>query len=240
MQHSVISLAVHTVYRPQGYVHKLIESLFCSDYINEYKGILHLYVGCKNSTWLSQYSESRFIRIHELTEDEYEGIEKDHRNIRFNKKYVQCMRELGNQETGLLIAEDDVIFRSNWYHCLLDTLDEMKTKGLQDFILACYYADGVALNRIGRTFWSYSPNSFFGTQLVYYQRIPGQEFANYLHASVHTHRPADLRLSEFCTINNNIFATSKSLVQHIGDVSIDSHPAHRAYNFHLPWPESDN
>lgn len=239
MMQTVIPLAVNTVYRPQGYVHKLIESLFCSDYINEYRGTLHLYVGCKDSLWISQYAESRSICIHEMVEDAYAGSETEHRNIRFNKKYIQCLRELGDQDSGILVAEDDTIFRSNWYHCLIDTLSEMTDKGFHDFILSCYYADGVALNRLGRTFWSYNPHSFFGTQLVYYQRMPGQEFANYLHASLHTHRPADLRLSEFCTIHKNLFATSRSLVQHVGDVSIDAHPAHRAYNFNKSWPEAD-
>lgn len=240
MQNSVISLAVHTVYRPQGYVHKLIESLFCSDYINEYKGILHLYVGCKDYKYLSQYAESSFICMHTMSEEECVGLDAEHRNIRFNKKYIQCIRELGDQDRGILVAEDDIIFRQNWYHCLLDTIDEMKIKGYKDYVLSCYYGDGVAVSRLGRTVWAYYPHSFFGTQLVYYQRMPGQEFANYLHAGIKNPRPTDLKLAEFCTINANLYATNRSLVQHIGDISIDAHPAHRAYNFHLPWEESED
>jgi hypothetical protein len=103
-------------------------------------------------------------------------------------------------------------------------------------VLALYYPGDVQRSPRGVHYQSYVASSFYGTQAMYF--APGVATAVSNHLASMPSRTVDMALRNRLVKDQNVYATIRSLAQHIGYTStgLAGH-MHRAADFHLPWPE---
>lgn len=140
---------------------------------------------------------------------------------------------------GVLVCEDDVVFRNGWVGMLEDALGEME--GLGEFLLTLYSGrdhEEEALRR-GRFYSSYVAAGFYGTQALFYtagEVAPCREVV--WRCGVETaEEPYDLLLKRRAISQQHLYTTRHSLVQHAGVVSTGLGWGHRSPSFERAWPE---
>ena len=142
-----------------------------------------------------------------------------HRRLNYNFHRLLSI-DLGSAP-GLCICEDDLEFVPGFVSTLLATIDEIE-QSLDKYILAVYSPydlEDPAYAR-GRLYCAYAA-PFYANQCIYYPRSIIPEVAEFILANgVHTYtEPNDLLVKRIGEARRCLYATRRSLVQHIGSVS---------------------
>ncbi len=155
--------------------------------------------------------------------------------------YWRALGLAGAGARAVLVCEDDVIFRDGWLAMLLQSLEEMRARGLADFILAayaCYGLDRPALRR-GTYYSSYPGRDFYGTIAMLYPG-PEREAVRSLiweHGVACPEEPYDLLIGRHAVQRQHLYATRYSVVQHVGTRSTGLGAGGRqSQSFDRPWP----
>lgn len=148
---------------------------------------------------------------------------------------------LAPEVRGVLVCEDDVIFREGWLGLLLETLNEMESAGHREFLLAAYspYDHEARWLRRGRYFSSYIASGFYGTQAVFYPRAEAEAVGAlvWTHGVEASEEPYDLLVKRRAVARQHLYTTRCSLAQHIGAKSTGlGDGRHRSPSFATPWP----
>ena len=228
----MIPIAVCTVARPQPYLYATMTSLLASDW---HGGPVHVCVGGPDQLYARPHAGRR-VTIHPLTADEWESMRHTSLPARFNANYRRCLQHASDD--GLIVLEDDVLVRPDWCRCLRLALEEIQAAGRRDYVLALYYPGDVQRSPRGTYYQSYVASSFYGTQALYY--APGVAATVVDHLAATPSRTVDMTLRNRLVKDQNVYATIRSLTQHIGYTStgLAGH-MHRAADFHLPWPSGN-
>lgn len=225
----MIPIAVCTVARPQPYLYATLTSLLASDW----HGIsIHLCIGGPDHAYAKRYTERR-VAIHPLTDAEWDAMKDTSIHSRFNANYRRCLQHASDE--GLIVLEDDVLVRPDWYRCLRLAIEEMHAAGRRDYVLALYYPADVRRSSRGIHYQSYIASSFYGTQALYFS--PGVIAKVIDHLAATPARTVDMALRDLFVKHQNVYATIRNLAQHIGytTTGLAGH-MHRAADFHVPWP----
>lgn len=225
----MIPIAVCSVARPQPYLYATLTSLLASDW---HGSPIHVCVGGSDHAYAKRYADRR-VAIHPLTAAEWDAMKDTSLHARFNANYRRCLQHAGDE--GLVVLEDDVLVRPDWYRCLRLAIDEMRDHGRRDYVLALYHPANVIRAPRGRYHQSYIASSFYGTQALYF--APGVAATVMDHLAATPTRTVDMALRNRLVKDQNLYATIRSLVQHIGytTTGLAGH-MHRAADFHVPWP----
>ena len=189
---------------------------------------------------LAQHGRVRWVA---RTVEENERVASFHLHRRACHSYWRALGLAGAGARAVLVCEDDVIFRDGWLAMLLQSLEEMRTRGLEDFILAayaCYDLDQSALRR-GTYYSSYPARGFYGTPAMLYPE-PEREAVRSLiweHGVACPEEPYDLLIGRRAVERQHLYATRYSLVQHVGMKSTGLGAGGRqSRSFARPWPAS--
>jgi hypothetical protein len=238
----VIPIGICTVDRPQGYVHRTIESLLASDYGVELDCQIHLFVGCPDPSYLARYGDEPRITVHPLPISLCQEMWNERIHPRFNRNYLRCLRHITGISPavqGVIVFEDDAVLRPDWFGRLRESIAELETWIPDPYVLAFYYAGNVRLSPRGQAFCSYIAETCYGTQAMYYPLPSALGFADFLAQHIHKIGAADIILRHWCVQHQNLYATIRCLAQHIGfeTTGLAGH-MHQAMNYHEPWPQS--
>jgi UDP-galactopyranose mutase len=162
-----------------------------------------------------------------------------------------------NDYSGILICEDDVLFRPRFFDRFATALDEVISDGWETFLLSLYdpYHEDREQNprfRRGKYYAHYPAEDCFGGQGVYFPRAVFKR-AREFWKNRGWRRPAaektnDIILADFggqvCTQGpraGGIFVTYRSLVQHAGKHSSTASGSqyHYSNTFDKPWYDED-
>ena len=175
------------------------------------------------------------------TAEENERVAPFHIHRRACHNYCRALGLAAPGAGALLLCEDDVIFRDGWLGMLLQSLNEMRARGLEDFILAayaCYDFDTPALRR-GTFYSSYPAHGFYATPAMLY---PAPECAAvrewiWEHGVVSMEAPYDLLIGRRAVERQHLYATRYSIVQHVGTTSTGlGEGGRQSRSFEQPWP----
>ena len=142
---------------------------------------------------------------------------------------------------GLLVFEDDVVFRDGWVGMLLEMLEEMYEAGWAEFMvtLSSYREHESAALRRGRFFLRYEEEGFYGTQGMFYTASEVEPLREIIfeRGMVRAEAPFDLLVKYQVQGRANFFASRVALIQHAGQVSTGL-GANGLKNgtFAKPWP----
>lgn len=186
---------------------------------------------------LSHHTQVRWVP---RTAEETARVQGFHVHRRACHNYWRALG-LGAEARGLIVCEDDVIFRDGWLGMLLECLNEMNGAEHREFILAAYspYDHEARWLRRGRCFSSYIANGFYGTQAVFYPRGEAETVRSLIwtHGVVVSEAPYDLLIQRRAVARQHLYATRCSLAQHIGAKSTGlGDGRHRSPSFATPWP----
>lgn len=141
---------------------------------------------------------------------------------------------------AVLLCEDDVIFRDGWLGMLLECLNEMRRKGLREFLLTAYSTRNHDRHgwRRGAFYSSYVANGFYGTQAMLYPAGQMEAVSTLIwEQGVLVHqKPYDLLINRLADKRQHLYTTRYSLVQHTGMKSTGLGNGHMSPTFKLPWP----
>jgi hypothetical protein len=244
-EHLVI--AIKTVNRDPQYIHKTLASMFAADDWVKRTGEVLLLPGCEDIDYLADYLHHEGLRVIPLTSEEaatLAQITRKKSRAAFNR--CRSLRIPLEGKLGVLVVEDDVIFRDHFVRRLLATVEEMEQgRGLRDYALALFSIHDLEMfpeMRRGARFCSYAA-PFSATQGIYYPATVTEKLAQHVedHA-IRTYRlPGDLLVGEF--MRGRIYATPRFLVQHIGEVSTGLGGTHMDrsvfYRPYVPLSERD-
>jgi len=215
-------LAIMTVDREPQYVHRTLASLFASDPLVHEVSSVHLVIDTSESAYLRDYRHHGKLLFHPLRDAEYERTADWSPHRRFCRNYVRCLSLPVPDGGGLCVCEDDVVFRDLFVQRLLTTIDELEAHtGKTDYCLAlftdCDLERDPSFYR-GRHFCSYGW-PFRGTQCMYYPRAVAAELRDYIqeHGVTKTEDCGDLLIARLYA--DRMYASPRSLVNHIGRVS---------------------
>ena len=126
---------------------------------------------------------------------------------------------------------------------MLRAVEEMEDEhGLVKYLLACYapyrLADNPSLKR-GRYYVSYFAPGFYGTQCVYYPRcvLPDVSKMVWERGVVAHKKPGDMIVKEYAVAINGLYATIRSIAQHIGSKSTGLGNFHCSPTFDEEFPD---
>lgn len=183
----------------------------------------------------------RRVRWVARTAEESARVAGFHVHRRACHNYWRALGLAPAETRGVVVCEDDVIFRDGWLGMLLDCLNEMQGVVRNDFLLSAYSAGDHEHGplRRGRFYSSYVECSFYGTQAMFY--LPGE--ARAVRALLWTHgveapqAPYDLLIQRWAVAQQHLYTTRHSLVQHAGAQSTGlGDGRHRSPSFLRLWP----
>lgn len=252
-----IAVAFFTFDRKPGpaYIHRSIESL-CQAEPRHAEIPIHIIIDGKSDAFVKQYKSHFNIALHPIDAEKWDTQTAHweiHRRIAFS--YHRCFSlALESEATGILICEDDVLFRRQFLGRLNTVLTEMHQDGWRDFVLSLYDPHPEPRERRtslarGKYYGAYPGWEFYGGQAVYFPRSVLKLAIEFwaLHGwkdRVAAERPNDLLIGAFGEAlwqrnpkSGGIYAAYRSLVQHAGK---ESHTGlspnfHCAPSFSLPW-----
>jgi len=254
-----IVVAFFTFDRNPGpaYIHQSIESL-CQAEPRHAEIPIHIIIDGKSDAFVNQYRSHRNITLHPIDAREWDMQTAQweiHRRIAFS--YHRCFSlALQSRASGILICEDDVVFRPQFFHRLNVVLADMHQDGWCDFVLSLYDPHPeprerrTSLRR-GQYYGAYPGWEFYGGQAVYFPQSVLNLAIEFWAQRGWKDRPAaerpnDLLIGAFGEMlwhrnkkRGGIYAVYRSLVQHAGKVSHTglSPGFHSAPTFSLPWQD---
>lgn len=158
-------------------------------------------------------------------EKAYASDSSRHRDSQYN--YSQALL---NTKDGLIV-EDDVQFCKDFNNHYENILQNLPSSRYAIALYACY--DFWNRSLINGFFAEYPVNDFYATQAMLFDIHTAREFGSYLARTIGK-EPHDLALKTFIKEINpqvKLYATSYSLVQHIGQISTGLGHSHQTKNF---------
>ena len=221
-----LTIAILTVSRSPQYIHQTLASMFAADETVHRVRHVWIMVGQEDTAYLDRYSHHQRITVCPLSPDEAKMVAEWNIHRRFNHNYHRCLsvlqRESEALSRGIVICEDDIIFRDKFLTRLLVTIHEMESDySLRDYALALFSAHDFENDRSfyrGRLHCSYG-YPFYGTQCMYYPRGTSDTLAAFIdaHGVQVCEEPGDLLVKRL--YGNRMYACPRALAQHIGTVS---------------------
>lgn len=237
-----IVLCIMSVTRQPTYIFQTLSGLFLCDLLAHRLREICIIVGSDDTTFLNPIKHHPKIRVVPMTTDEWSDMNNFpvYRRGCFN--FVRALKAPQSDYKGLLFCEEDVIFREGFIGKLLQTLNEMRLRKLENFVLSCYSPHDHEANkslRRGQYFSSYYADSFYGTQSIFF---PANETLSILkdirlHGAECYEEPYDLLVKRYCVVKQHLYTTRFSIVQHISEQTTELRSSHQSPSFHCQWPE---
>ncbi len=230
-----INVVISTVWRENDYLAETLNSLSSEQPISINNPVC-LVAGSPVTTHLDRHRSQPGISVIDMGPSTWSWI-KDYQVLkRAAWNCYRCLTLPVAGTRGTLALEDDIHFAKGWRTRFNAALAELERRCGTDFVLAIYSPWLLATeehNR-GKLFAEYSPERYFGMQGIYYTSKTRQGFAKYLkmHGLVTFEKLHDLLLGDYLIqAGLPLFATSPSLVQHIGGKSSLDNPWHDSHIF---------
>lgn len=223
MEPHQLQLVIMTVDRPpHQYVHRTLASLFASDPLVHRLPPVRLMVGTNDASYLDGYRHHRRLQVRPLSDAEWEQVRGWTVHRRLNHNFHRCLTTDLGDAAGVCVCEDDLKFRDGFVSALLAAVGEVGQSHAR-YVLAAYAAydlDREPAFARGEHYCSYG-HPFYGNQCVYYPRTVLAELAELvLEQGVRRYtEPADLLVKRLDERHQFLYATRRSLVQHIGEHS---------------------
>ena len=174
-----IDFAIMTVPRIGDYVHQLMTRL-------RPDLPLRLVVGRPECGYLERYRDNPSIEIVEAPPGEWARFQYcvAHQRAAWNYWRSLALVSREQRRNGLLIFEDDVVPALDWEPRLLSLIDQIEARQSGPYILALYVAVQAQLDapQDESSYVRIPPESFFGTQAIYYPETQREGLAKYLRA----------------------------------------------------------
>lgn len=219
-----LGLRFVTISRPGHYIHETLASLGISSHVT-------LVVGSTDIEYLDRYREHSQIAIDVPTEDESAAWELRPVHHRASWNFWRALQGT-HERSRLLLCEDDILFARGWQSYLRKVIERIE-QSETDYILTLYSPGPLPPSSEGR-YVAIDPDLFFGHQGILYAGRVAQEFREYLfrHGVDCWERPQDLNLAHFAReAGIPMYATSPSLIQHIGRETTGQGWFHEAPSF---------
>ncbi|MBV9124101.1 MAG: hypothetical protein JO112_12145 [Planctomycetes bacterium] len=230
-------LAISTVHRSPPYVHHTLASLFTADpAVHRLEPVRVLVNGC-DAGYLRDYGHHARLRIESLDSREEERMAGWSIHRRACHNYYRCLSVPLSEGQGLVVCEDDVVFRDLFVQRLRETVGEMHAHGLEKYALALFatydFEEEPSFYR-GTLYCSYGW-PFYGTQCMYFPAMVAREIADFVreHGVETPEAPYDILLSRL--YGDRMYACCRALAQHIGEVSTGLGGAGRSPHFDRPF-----
>ncbi len=212
-----INLVITTVSRPESYLESTLHSLSC-EYPFHPQHPVSLMVGSPETAYLAPYRSQPGITIVEMGPNAWAWIKNNSLRHRATWNYHRCLMQSSGGERGTLVLEDDVRFACGWRRRLDTTIAALEDRFGSRFVLTIY-APWKYRQKESHLYAEYPRENFTGTQGVYYPAKMRQEFAKYLKVKgvIGNKNHYDYLLRDFLIQEDiPLFATSPSLIQHMG------------------------
>ena len=233
----------------QHYIYATINSFFNSSFkTNNFEvSELHLMLGSPDEDYVNMLetnsSYSKNLIIHKLTPKEKLIWQQLHGKPRATFNYLRALEALTlhqqdesafsrhlsksyDDTKGVLILEDDIIFRERFEKRLLETIKEIEQRGFTRFAVNCYVVEWSRYYRSLRPsgVHFYRSWGFCCTQCMYFSKeaahIISKDFSNLLYQSHISHVGYDILLDDLQNQGKFIiFNMKEPIVQHVGEVS---------------------
>lgn len=218
-----INVVISTVGREEDYLGETLNSLSVDQSISEDNPVC-LVAGSPVTTHLDRYRTESGISIIEMGPSTWSWIKDSSVLKRSAWNCYRCLTQPKAGIRGTLALEDDIHFARGWRARFSATLTELERHHGLDFVLAVYspWLSATEEHNYGKLSVEYPPEKFLGLQGIYYTSRTRQGFAKYLkiHGLVVLEKAHDLLLGDYLAREGiPLFATSPSLVQHIGKKS---------------------
>jgi hypothetical protein len=236
-----LALVFLTCPREPAYLPATLASAFLGDPLTSRLHEIVVAVDAPDLACIAPLGGHQRIRWVPRTGEESERVARFHVHWRACHNYWRALKLAPVEVRGVIVCEDDVIFRDGWLEMLLECLREMQAVGLQEFMLTAYSArdhEEPWLRR-GRCYSSYVAHGFYGTQAMFYPTTELAPLAELLwvHGVEVSEAPYDLLIQRRAIARQHLYATRHSLVQHIGAKSTGlGDGKHRSPSFERPWP----
>lgn len=150
-----------------------------------------------------------------------------HRNSQFNYASILLRTKCG------FIVEDDIFFSQNFNTHIENIYESLRNRELietSEYAVALYSCYNWGREDVDLI--DYPSDGFYGTQAMIYSLKTAREFGHFLMGRIGK-EPYDLALKSFLSENpgTSLFASTRSLVQHIGQSTSGLGFFHQAPNF---------
>ncbi len=203
-----IALTISTIRRPENYLSGTLESLFSADLQWNFLKQIAIAVDDMDASWMSDLRLPEAIVVKPMTEMEFEKA----------KSYILCRKACNNYHRalgladnyrGLIVCEDDIVYRQGWIEKLCQTLNEMQVDGLTEFVLSLYSFqthESPELRR-GDYYSSYTASTFIGTQCMFYTTKELAQISRLLWESgvANYEEPYDNLVRRHCVAKQNLY-----------------------------------
>lgn len=142
---------------------------------------------------------------------------------------------------GLLVCEDDIVFREGWVGMLMQVLDEMTAAGLSEMIvnLGSFRNPDEQHRRRGEFYSSFPAPAFHGTQAILYTAGEVEPVRDIVWRCgvERPEAPYDLLVKRRAIDRQHLYASRFAIVQHTGFQSTGlGGGGARTASFYRPWP----
>ncbi len=237
-----ISVVIMAVRRSTDYLSKTILSLSLADSCVETLKEIAIAVDDTDVSWILSMPFKKKIAIMPLSDGENSRVKEYKLHRRACHNYYRAL-QLAKCYRGLIVCEDDVVFRNGWIEKLCCALNEMQQDSIKDFVLSLtpHTIMRLIASAGAPIIAAIFASSFYGTQCVFYCASQVGEISRrvWRHGVQIYRAPYDLLLKRHCELKQNLYTTRVSLNQHIGRNSTGLGSGnHRSPTFHLPWPDA--
>ena len=200
----MFSVSVSTVERSPSYIHRMVKSL-CRN--AAYKHVLDMYVGNRNISYLQDIARDYSVSIHVMDEN----IPSSNKIISSNMNMANCL----DKTTDLILyVEDDIVFAKNWDQEVIDIVSSINVK---DFVLSLYNVSSDE-----RKYYE-DPANYHSSQALLFTKGA----AKLVRESIRRHYTEGVSRTYTRILVDQLkrsglpfYFVGKSLVQHIGDISV--------------------
>jgi len=227
-----VAVVITTVERGENYLDDTLASFFVSHPVCADRPI-SLVVGSPQTNYLMRYQSHPSVEVIEMGPALWEWIKNNSVRHRATWNYYRCLTCQGRGKRGSLILEDDVNFALGWCKRLDRTITALERLYNSGFVLSLYDPWGYGCET-SRLYVEYERENFFGTQGMYFPAETQDGFARYLkaHGVVANEGHYDHLLRDYALEEGLlIFASTPSLVQHMGTKTTGLGSWHYAPNF---------
>jgi len=227
----VIDYVIMTVSRPRSYISNVLHGI-------PHDLPVRLIVGSPDVSYLAELDASALVDIVPPSSEEWIPVTEKHTWARAAWNYWRCLL-LGPRSpniSGLVVFEDDILLARGWQRRLHDTIHCITNKHGSHFVLALYACDASIPTNASQYYEPYQPESFFGTQAMYFPEAIRSELIPYLkdHGVDAFRAPYDLLIKEFIQQSGyHLFRCTPCLAQHIGRITTGLGFFHEAASFSL-------
>jgi len=237
------ALVFVTCPRTPRYINATLASAYSTSDVAKHFGHVLSAVDASDTTCVADLEQFGGIQWIARTSEETRRIERMPVHQRACHNYWRALAIASPDIKGVLVCEDDIVFREGWIGMLIQAVTEMEAVGIKSYLLAAYSAydhEHPCLRR-GLFYSSYLAHDFFGTQAVYYPRneiIPIRDLL-WEHGVEVFEEPYDLLIKRRAIDEQHLYATRVSLVQHIGRASTGlGDGLHCSPTYDRPWPDA--